>query len=242
MEKVLGIGGMFFRARDPQKLARWYSDHLGIDIREAVWHQQAGPTVFMPFQYDTDYFGQPEQQWMINFRVGNLDAMIAQLEASSISVETKAEWNSEIGRFARIHDPEGNPIELWEPRAVTAVSEVPTELLFSYGTLQLDAVQMATFGRQLAGTSDALERFELVPLTIADESVVAISGKAVHTMAKFTGRTADVISGTVFRVSPDELRNADRYEVAAVKRVALVLQSGVTAWVYVDARYAPSDS
>ncbi len=123
-----------------------------------------------------------------------------------------------------------------------AMSEVHTEFLFSYGTLQLEAVQMATFGRQLAGTSDALGGFELVSLKIEDQAVVAISGKAHHTMAQFTGRASDVVSGTVFGLTPDEIRNADEYEAAAVKRVAVVLQSGVWAWAYVDARYPPSDA
>ncbi len=123
-----------------------------------------------------------------------------------------------------------------------AMSEVHTEFLFSYGTLQLEAVQMATFGRQLAGTSDALGGFELVSLKIEDQTVVAISGKAHHTMAQFTGRASDVVSGTVFGLTPDEIRHADEYEVAAVKRVAVVLQSGVRAWAYVDARYPPSDA
>ena len=104
------------------------------------------------------------------------------------------------------------------------VNDMHTEFLFSYGTLQLEAVQMATFGRQLAGTSDALRAFEH------------------HTMAKFTGRASDVVSGVVFVVTPDEIQNADKYEVAAVKRVAVALQSGLRAWVYVDARYAPSNS
>ena len=122
-----------------------------------------------------------------------------------------------------------------------AVNEGHTEFLFSYGTLQLEAVQMATFGRQLAGTSDALRGFELVLLEIDDPTVVAISGTAHHTMATFTGRASDVVSGTVFAVTPDDIQNADKYEVAAVKRVAVVLQSGVRAWAYVDARYAPSD-
>jgi hypothetical protein len=123
-----------------------------------------------------------------------------------------------------------------------AVDETHTELLFSYGTLQLEAVQMAAFGRPLTGTPDALRGFELGLLTIEDESVVALSGKAEHTMAMFTGRDSDVISGTVFTVTPDEIRNADRYEVAAVKRVTVGLQSGVRAWAYVDARYVPADS
>ena len=122
-----------------------------------------------------------------------------------------------------------------------SVNEVHSEFLFSYGTLQLEAVQMATFGRQLAGTSDALRGFELVLLKIEDQTVVAISGTAHHTMAKFTGRASDVVSGMVFAVTQDEIQNADKYEVAAVKRVAVVLQSGVRAWAYVDARYAPSE-
>ena len=122
------------------------------------------------------------------------------------------------------------------------VNEARPEFLFSYGTLQLEAVQMATFGRQLAGTSDALRGFEVALLKIEDETVIAISGTAHHTMARFTGRASDVVSGTVFAVTPDEIQNADKYEVAAVRRVAVVLQSGVRAWAYVDARYAPSDS
>jgi gamma-glutamylcyclotransferase (GGCT)/AIG2-like uncharacterized protein YtfP len=123
-----------------------------------------------------------------------------------------------------------------------AADDVYSELLFSYGTLQLEAVQIATFGRQLAGTSDVLGGFEVVPLKIEDPAVVAISGKAYHTMARFTGRASDVVAGTVFAVTPEEINNADKYEVAAVKRVAVVLQSGVRAWVYVDARSAPPES
>ena len=119
MEKVLGIGGMFFRAQDPEALTHWYTAHLGIDILEAVWQQQAGPTVFSPFKHNTEYFGRPQQQWLINFRVANLDAFVAQLKRSGIEVEQRPEeWDSEAGRFARIHDPEGNPIELWEPATV----------------------------------------------------------------------------------------------------------------------------
>ena len=120
--------------------------------------------------------------------------------------------------------------------------EARHELLFSYGTLQLEAVQLATFGRPLAGTGDALCGFELISLKIDDPAVVSISGTAHHTMATFTGRASDVVTGTVFAVTPGDIENADTYEVAAVKRVAVVLQSGFRAWVYVDARYAPSDS
>lgn len=118
MEKVTGIGGVFFRARDPQALTDWYDRHLGVTpVGAAPWRQEAGYTVLAPFPEDSDYFGRPEQGWMLNFRVRDLDAMIAQLRAAGIAVETRPEWDSEIGRFARIADPEGNPVELWQPAA-----------------------------------------------------------------------------------------------------------------------------
>ena len=116
-----------------------------------------------------------------------------------------------------------------------AADDPRTEFLFAYGTLQLEAVQMATFGRRLTGTGDALRGFEIVALTIDDAAVVAISGKPQHTMARFSGRESDVIPGTVFAVTAEEIAHADRYEVAAVKRVAVVLESGCRAWAYVDA-------
>ena len=116
------------------------------------------------------------------------------------------------------------------------------EFLFSYGTLQLEAVQMATFGRKLAGTRDVLPGFKEALLEIDDHETVALSGKTHHPMAAFTGQASDAISGTVFAVAPEEIQNADKYEVAAYKRVAVLLQSGVRAWVYVDARHAPPDS
>jgi predicted enzyme related to lactoylglutathione lyase len=116
--RVTGIGGLFFRARDPGALAEWYRGVFGIDQPpSAIWFQEAGPTVFAPFSADTDYFGRPEQAFMVNFRVSDLDGLIETLRARGIAVETRAEWDSEAGRFARIHDPEGNPIELWEPPA-----------------------------------------------------------------------------------------------------------------------------
>ena len=116
MARVTGLGGVFFRAKDPEGLARWYARHLAVESNP-VWMQAAGPTVFAPFPEDTDYFDRPEQAFMLNFRVSDLDEMIAALQADGIDVVTKPEWNSEAGRFARIHDPEGNPIELWEPPA-----------------------------------------------------------------------------------------------------------------------------
>ena len=122
-------------------------------------------------------------------------------------------------------------------KPTVTTNQTATEFLFSYGTLQLEAVQLATFGRRLEGTSDTLTGFALAPLKIEDPAVVAISGKATHTIARFTGRDSDEIPGTVFRIAPDDLRSADKYEVDACKRIAVILRSGTRAWVYVDAQY-----
>ncbi|MBD3762497.1 VOC family protein [Rhizorhabdus sp.] len=124
---VVGMGGLFFRAKDPDGLNSWYREQLGIgagcdssgkgDPSEWFWKVRGGPMVFAPFQHSTDYFP-ADKQHMINLRVEEIDALIAKLEAAGIAVETRAEWDApETGRFARIHDPEGNPIELWEPPA-----------------------------------------------------------------------------------------------------------------------------
>ena len=120
MAQATGIGGVFLRADDPQALGEWYQTHLGIDMSAGAWIQGAGPTVFAPFARDSDYFP-PAQQVMLNFRVDDLTALIAALETAGIAVETRAEWDSEIGRFARIHDPEGNAVELWEPAGPAAM-------------------------------------------------------------------------------------------------------------------------
>ncbi|NOX93922.1 MAG: VOC family protein [Alphaproteobacteria bacterium] len=117
MSHVTGIGGVFFRAHDPKAVVAWYKEHLDIEIGGmAFWSQEAGPTVFAPFKADTDYFGSSDQQWMINLRVKDLDGLLTKLKSKGIDVEMRDEWQSaEIGRFARIHDPAGTPIELWEP-------------------------------------------------------------------------------------------------------------------------------
>ena len=120
MEHVTGIGGLFFRAKNPTLLAEWYLDHLGIalaptDYSQKPWAQEAGPTVFAPFPADSDYFGHAEKNWMINFRVRDLKAMAEQLRAVGIDVAIDPETYP-TGRFARLHDPDGNPIELWEPK------------------------------------------------------------------------------------------------------------------------------
>ena len=114
---VTGIGGLFFRSRDPQALAQWYSEHLGVGGEWGLWEQQAGKTVFAPFKVDSDYFP-ADRQWMINLRVEGLDQLLEKLRGEGIEVETRDDWDDvSVGRFARIHDPEGNPIELWEPAA-----------------------------------------------------------------------------------------------------------------------------
>lgn len=118
--KAVGIGGVFFRAHDPEGLGRWYETHLGVTSVQSpghIWPQEAGPTVFNPFPLDDTYFP-ADRTFMLNFRVDDLDALLTKLSAAGIPAETRAEWDMpEVGRFARIHDPEGNPIELWEPAA-----------------------------------------------------------------------------------------------------------------------------
>lgn len=122
---VVGIGGLFFRARDPEALANWYREHLNVgpgcaapdtgESDEGSWLTQGGPVVFAPFKADTDYFS-GDKAYMLNLRVANIAQLIEQLSAAGIAVETRDEWNHpDYGRFARIADPEGNPIELWEP-------------------------------------------------------------------------------------------------------------------------------
>jgi Gamma-glutamyl cyclotransferase, AIG2-like len=123
---------------------------------------------------------------------------------------------------------------------MTATAE-RSESLFSYGTLQLESVQLSTFGRALDGLPDALPGFEQAMLKIEDPSVVATSGKAFHPIVRFTGRPADEVAGVVFQVTPVEILDADRYEVAAYLRIGVTLRSGRRAWVYVDKRFAPAE-
>jgi|SRR5580658_8625720 glyoxylase I family protein len=120
VEKVTGIGGFFFRAKDPKALALWYEQHLGISqiptsYGQTPWQQEAGSTAFAPFSETSKYFGDPEKVWMLNFRVRDLDKMVAQLQAAGIEVKIDPQ-SYPNGRFARVHDPEGNPIELWQPK------------------------------------------------------------------------------------------------------------------------------
>lgn len=112
-------------------------------------------------------------------------------------------------------------------------------LLFSYGTLQQENVQLATFGRQLEGSPDSLVGYEQALVAIDDPEVVRTSGKSHHPIVKFTGAPTALVAGTVFEISHSELEQADRYEVSAYTRVLAKLHSGRNAWVYVDARFAP---
>jgi predicted enzyme related to lactoylglutathione lyase len=121
MECVLGIGGIFFKSRDPQALAAWYHEHLGVPIEAG---QNYGTftssatkeqTVWSAFPADTEYFGAGPAPWMFNYRVRNVDAKLAQLRAPGARVEDRVE-DYDYGRFGWASDPEGNRFELWEPR------------------------------------------------------------------------------------------------------------------------------
>ena len=124
---VIGFGGYFFRSPDPDAASAWYREHLNVGagcnadatgpVDQWSWLAAGGPVVFAPFAVDTDYFP-AERQAMLNFRVSGLDDLLISLHAAGIAAETRAEWDSpEVGKFARIHDLDGNPIELWEPPA-----------------------------------------------------------------------------------------------------------------------------
>ncbi|WP_068112043.1 VOC family protein [Tropicimonas marinistellae] len=118
--QVLGVGGLFFRAKDPGALAEWYETHLGVtraptDMTTPPWVSTEGVTVFAPFAEDTTYFPE-ERAFMVNFRVSDLDDLLARLAEAGIEASQRDDLPG-VGRFARIHDPEGNPVELWEPEA-----------------------------------------------------------------------------------------------------------------------------
>lgn len=114
---VTGIGGLFFRTKDSKAMAKWYEQHFGINSSETgwIWKQDEGPTVFSPFKEDTDYFGRPEQQFMINFRVSDLDALLEKLKSAGVKIAPERQ-DEGYGKFAWVFDPEGNKIELWEPK------------------------------------------------------------------------------------------------------------------------------
>ncbi|WP_374437943.1 VOC family protein [Inhella sp.] len=124
MKRVTGIGGIFFKAQDPKALAAWYQKHLGIDVQPwggaaFSWNgpdnpQGVGSTVWSPFAADTAYFAPSTAPFMVNYRVADLHALLAQLRAEGVQVEDKVD-ESEYGKFGWVIDPEGNKLELWQP-------------------------------------------------------------------------------------------------------------------------------
>ena len=122
MERVTGIGGVFFKCRDPEKLKAWYVEHLGLPAGEHGYvvfdwggaGSDKGSTVWSPFADDTKYFAPSHASWMLNYRVADLDRMLAQLRAAGVAVDDKID-DSEFGRFGWFMDPEGNRVELWQP-------------------------------------------------------------------------------------------------------------------------------
>lgn len=123
MKRVTGIGGVFFKAKDPKALGEWYRKHLGLNVEDwggvtFRWADDnpsgAGTTIWNPFKHDTSYFGPSTSSFMINFRVADLHALLAALRAEGCDVQDKVD-ESEFGKFGWVLDPEGNKVELWEP-------------------------------------------------------------------------------------------------------------------------------
>ena len=124
MEKVTGIGGIFFKAKEPKVLGQWYAANLGIDVqpwggaqfawRDAADPERTGSTAWSLFSMDTKYLDPSTAPFMVNYRVADLDAMLAQLRAAGAQVDEKTD-ESEYGKFGWVMDPDGNRIELWQP-------------------------------------------------------------------------------------------------------------------------------
>lgn len=124
MKRVTGLGGVFFKAENPKALAEWYERHLGVKpdahgVVKFCWpegqtHDRPGSTIWAAFDRQTTYFEPSKKDFMLNYRVENLDALLAELSNEGVTIDPRRE-NSEFGRFAWIMDPEGNRIELWEP-------------------------------------------------------------------------------------------------------------------------------
>jgi predicted enzyme related to lactoylglutathione lyase len=123
MKKVTGIGGVFFKCKDPGSVKEWYSKHLGLPVNEYgvtfTWKEEEDPaktgiTQWSPFPAATDYFDPSEKDFMINYRVENLEALVEELKAAGVTIVDKIE-TYDYGKFVHIMDPEGNKIELWEP-------------------------------------------------------------------------------------------------------------------------------
>lgn len=126
MERVTGIGGIFFKTKDPKALGQWYAANLGIDVQDwggAVFRwgdaadpERSGTTAWSLFPMDTKYLNPSTAPFMVNYRVADLDAMLAQLRAAGVQVDEKVD-DSEYGRFGWAMDPDGNRFELWQPPA-----------------------------------------------------------------------------------------------------------------------------
>ena len=114
MEKIVGIGGIFFKADDADALRRWYQEHLGVEVDPSYGGAQYDMTVWSIMKASTKYFEPSQKQFMVNYRVNDLHAMLAQLRAAGAKVDEKVD-ESEFGKFGWVMDPEGNRIELWEP-------------------------------------------------------------------------------------------------------------------------------
>src|SRR3989440_10462076 len=134
--RVTGLGGVFFKAKDRKAMVQWYSRHVGMDIENSMvlftWRggtdgKVQGATVWSIFPADTKYFGEDGASFMINYRVKDLDGLLAALRGEGVDVERKVE-ESEYGRFAWIVDPEGNRIELWQPPKTYQAPERPNEM------------------------------------------------------------------------------------------------------------------
>jgi len=126
MKKATGIGGIFFKCKDPKKMKEWYQTHLGLETNEYgcvfEWHQGAdntrkGFTQWSPFNEKTKYFEPSQKDWMINYRVENMDALVEEFKKNGVTIVDTIE-SVEYGKFLHILDPEGNKIELWEPNDV----------------------------------------------------------------------------------------------------------------------------
>jgi len=129
--RITGLGGIFFKAKDPKAMVEWYGRHLGMDIENSMvlfsWRggkegKVEGHTVWSIFPGDTKYFGEDAASFMINYRVKDLDGLLASLRREGVAVNRKVE-DTPYGRFGWITDPEGNRIELWEPSKVNRQPE-----------------------------------------------------------------------------------------------------------------------
>ncbi len=171
MERVSGIGGVFFRAHDPDALGRWYAEHLGVagppaSYDDDEWWQERGPTYFLPFPAGSPPIGDAFQAFVLTFRVRNLDAMVAQLRGKGIDVAVEPEVYPH-GRFARIVDPEGNPVELWQPFGRSAGQILPDAVLELFRHVERFNVGVETGDFALmidAFAEDGELRYEGLPL------------------------------------------------------------------------------